>query len=118
MVRGPLMTTEFAARRTARTRFMTSLTAGSVLIPEALQRLGLTLVNAEHRQEVRQAEGLAHAVLGLEKPQRCAESLRRFQALHELAEPVAVDVVHVGEVQQDLLVAFVEQLFDEPRQQL
>src|SRR3954447_6064659 len=36
-----------------------------------------------------------------------------FEALHELAEPVAVDVIHLRKVEQDLAIAFAEELFDE-----
>ena len=89
-----------------------------MLIREALQRLRLGLVDAEHRQEVRESECLSNAVLRLQKAERRAEPLRRLQALHELAKAIAVDVVHVGEVEQDLLVALVQELFDEARQQL
>src|ERR1043165_8812741 len=94
------------------------LTAGFVLCVEGLERLGLGLVNAEHRQEVRQLERLAHAVLRLEEDELRAEALGGLEALNELAEAVAVDVIHVGEVEEDLAIAFVEELGDQPGEHL
>src|SRR5207237_7626769 len=41
-----------------------------------------------------------------------------LQTLNELAEAVAVDVVHVGEIEQNLLVAFVQKLLDQAGEQL
>src|SRR5205823_14832015 len=83
-----------------------------------LERLGLGLVDAEHRQEIREAEGLAYAVLRLEEHELRAEALRGLEALNELAEAVAVDVLHLGEIQENLAVSLVEQRRHETRQNL
>src|SRR5215218_3990847 len=59
---------------------------------EAFDRVRLAVVHAEHRQEIGQAQRLPHPVLRLEQAQRRAETLRGLEALHQLAEAVAVDV--------------------------
>src|SRR5258706_1690669 len=74
-------------------------------LAEALQCVGLVLVDAEHGEEIGQLEGLAHAVLRLEEDEVRAQTLRHLEALHQLAEAVAVDVIHVREVEQDLAVS-------------
>lgn len=88
------------------------------LARESFERVGLGLVDAEHREKIRQAQRLAHTVLRLEQTQRCAEPLRSFQTLNQLAQAVAVDIVHVGEIQQDLAIPFAQKLLDERRQEL
>src|SRR5436305_883769 len=79
MVSGPLTTSAFTARgdkrrmRHKRTRFMHFFSAcgrpKSPLGGEALDGLRLVVVDAEHRQQIGQAESLAHAVLRLEEAQ-------------------------------------------------
>src|SRR3954454_3454078 len=93
-------------------------TAASVLSLERLHGLALGLVDAEHRQEIRELQRAADAVLRLEEDELRAEALRGFEALNQLAEAVAVDVIHLREIEEDLLVARVEQLRHEARQHL
>src|SRR2546430_5314318 len=99
---------------------MPSAIAGLVLglAREPFQRVGLGLVHAEHREETRQPECVADAVLRLEQAKRRTESLRSFEALNELAQAVAVDVVHVGKIEENLAIALAEELFDERGKEL
>ena len=99
---------------------MPSTIAGSVLslARESLQRVRFGLVHAEHRKKIRQPERLANAVLRLEQPKRRAESLRCLETLDELAQAVAVDVIHVGEIEKNLAIAFAQELFDERGKEL
>ena len=43
-------------------------------------------------------------------------TLRLAVRLHQLAEAVAVDVIHLGEIQQNLLRPFLQNLADHARQ--
>src|SRR5437762_286495 len=85
---------------------------------EALDRFRLAVVNAEHRQQVGQAQRLPHAVLWLEQAERRAEALRGLEALHQLSQTVAVDVVHLRKVEEDLARPVVEELLDQAREHL
>src|SRR5205807_10667003 len=53
-----------------------------------------------------------------EQPQRRAETLGGLEALHQLSQAVAVDVIHVREIQEDLARPLVEQLLDQAREHL
>src|SRR5947207_4561976 len=100
---GPL-TTLVAAKSTS-SRVCTGGISARYLPPklrlrEALDRVRLALVHAEHRQQIGQAQRLPHAVLRLEQAERRAEALRGLEALHQLSQTVAVDVVHFRKVEQ------------------
>src|SRR5205085_3535056 len=70
------------------------------------------------RMQVGEAQRLLHPVLRLEQAQRCAEALRSLEALHELAQAVAVDVIHVRKIEEDLARPLVQELLDQAREHL
>src|SRR5882672_89778 len=83
---------------------------------EGRERVLFAVVDREEGQEVGEAQRLRHAVLRLEQPERCAVAVRHPETLYEIAEAAAVDVLHLGEIEEDLLVAFSEQFIDDLRQ--
>src|SRR5215212_4363274 len=119
MVSGPETTAFFVARSVVNsraTRSMSDLWCRSGA--ECLHRVGFRLVHAEHREEVRQAEGTRHAVLRFEQAEGGAVAFGGLQALHQLAETVAVDVVHLREVEEDLLAPVLQDGIDDAGQYL
>src|SRR5215207_11175420 len=85
---------------------------------EAAHSLVLGIERLEYRQQLRNGQQIGDPLPQVEELEAAALTADRRIGAYDLAETGAVDVRHVGEVEDDLLVALVDEAVDLVLQQL
>src|SRR5579872_834485 len=81
----------------------------SVLL-ERLDRRGFVVLHIEHGIQLRDLKQIVHLLSEVQQLQFAALVLGRGERADQFANARAVDVIHIGQIQDNLLVAFAEQV--------
>ncbi len=92
-----------------RAEMLRKVPGASDLSGEALDAFGLRLEALEDGQQLGDREQILDALRRVEQLERAAALLQRRVSLHDLAEPRAIHIGHIAEIQQHLRVPLLHQ---------
>src|SRR5581483_2892169 len=81
-------------------------------LPKRLHRRCFIILHIKNGVQLRDLQQIVHLLRQVEQLQLATLVLNSRECTDQLANSRAVDIVHIAEVQQNLLVSFCEQVFD------